>query len=155
MKLPYFLYRISHRITSLVINLQYPFLRMNKSYFLSWYHIVPQGWRKSVLIPLSKELKRELKREHILYDFSFLDCKEKYGRLDLYPYYTTDEIDKILAKYEYISERTCIHCGRCADYITNSFITPLCKDCISDYQKAMSSQFYTDMNWYGYTKSSI
>ena len=67
----------------------------------------------------------------------------------------TEETNKIIAKYEYISWHTCIECGRTADYITRGWIEPYCKKHLPEgYDPEDPEQvkkFYTEENkWYGH-----
>ena len=61
-----------------------------------------------------------------------------------------EEVNKIIAKYEYISERTCVNCGKTADGLTRGYILPYCKDChdIND----MDLYYTEDMPFYGHYK---
>ena len=59
-----------------------------------------------------------------------------------------EEVRKIVAKYEYISERTCISCGRPAKGLSRGYICPYCEDCAGDNEL---DEYYTEeMPWYGY-----
>lgn len=55
--------------------------------------------------------------------------KEKYGRLCIYTTYTFSELDKIISKYERLSEITCSICGKIATHISIGYILPYCHDC--------------------------
>lgn len=119
----------------------------------SWYGCIPKGWRKAFGIELCKELKKELKRCGYLKQYRLSDVKEKYGTLTIYDNGIPNgcDVHDILHKYEYISYRTCIECGRRAKYVTNGWICPYCEDCIDDYRKAGADKFYSDIPWYGWT----
>ena len=63
-----------------------------------------------------------------------------------------DEVMKIIEKYEYISLRTCIKCGKTAYGVTEGWITPLCKECFNKSTFRIIRPYYNEDNsWYGYT----
>ena len=66
-----------------------------------------------------------------------------------------EEVDKIINKYEYISYRTCIKCGRTAEYITKGWITPYCEKCIPEEQKEKSDKYFYDIDFYGWIKNKL
>jgi len=145
-------------VQSTYLCLRFPFLRFRnyngKPYQIiptyTWLDSIPYGWRRCFGIQLCKELKESLKKTNSLKSFRFLDIKEKYGRLDVDASGWSMEVESILEKYEYISERTCIACGAPAKYITRGWITPYCENCIDDYKKVNADEYYKDIDWYGY-----
>ncbi len=64
-----------------------------------------------------------------------------------------EEVYKIIQKYEYISEKTCIVCGRPATKISTGYISPYCDDCYQQYYK--DKPYSVIKNWYGWTGSNI
>ena len=107
-------------------------------YFLPIFHCIPTytelddmepGWRKAFGIQMCKELKTQLKKEHYLYKYRITQIKEKWGYLHWYDEGHSDEVHKILHKYEEISWNTCIMCGKPATKITAGWISPYCDDC--------------------------
>lgn len=66
-----------------------------------------------------------------LYSYRILDIKEKYGGLRWYDAQSTRRVLKIIDKYENISYKTCIHCGKQAEWETRGWISPYCDKCIS------------------------
>ena len=112
------------------------------------------GWQKALGIPLCKELKAALKRHGALHTYTITDVKEKWGALNIYDNGAPDEVHDILLKYEYISSRTCVKCGRRAKYVTKGYVLPYCEDCIGDRGDFMGKEeFYQKyMDWYGWTK---
>lgn len=128
----------------------YPFLQWG-----SWWGCIPKGWRKAFGLQLCKELKAELKRCNYLKKYRISDVKEKFGSLQVYDGGAPEgsDIQDILHKYEFISYRTCIECGRPAKYITSGWICPYCEDCIDEYKKANAEKFYSDIPWYGWTNA--
>lgn len=98
---------------------------------------IPDGWRKSVVPKLVDELVDVL-GSHVD-DFVISDCKEKFGELRVYWYYENqindddllyDKIEKIIGKYELISRKTCVKCGRLATTQSRGWILPFCPGCI-------------------------
>lgn len=78
-------------------------------------NMMPTGWRKAFGIQMCKEIKEALLRtggRKMLHKYRIIDIKEKYGELRWYDNFSVPEVDKIIYKYEYISQRTCIVCGR-------------------------------------------
>lgn len=57
------------------------------------------------------------------------------------------EVHKIIAKYEYISARTCIVCGKTADGLSRGWICPYCKKCAGD--KELDEYYTEEMPFYG------
>lgn len=104
---------------------------------------IPDGWMESFL----PYLKDELFNACGAYadEIMFYQIKEKYGALRVYwhfpdkDYYTKEDytdlkelipiIQKIIKKYEEISENTCIVCGKTATHMTTGYIAPLCDNC--------------------------
>lgn len=120
----------------------------------SWYGCIPKGWRKAFGIQLCKELKDALKRCNYLKKYRIIDVKEKFGALNIYDCGAPiRDVHDIVNKYEYISARTCIECGRPARYFTTGWFSPYCEDCIDEYRKMSAREYYYDIPWYGWTKS--
>lgn len=113
--------------------------------FLGIFHIIPayteldampRGWRKAFGIYICKDLKKALLADggrKALNRFRIEQLKEKYGSMCLYYHGGNEEVDKVVAKYEYISERTCIECGKTADYVTRGWIEPYCKEHLPEW----------------------
>lgn len=132
----------------------YPYQWINCIPTHSWYDSIPYGWRKSFGMQFMKELKTELLRvggHKALKSLSITDIKEKWGSLQVYCSGPGD-VQKIIEKYEYISFRTCINCGRPAEGVTNGYVLPYCKDCFEKSKSMSMTPFFTkDNTWYGYT----
>ena len=109
------------------------------------------GWRKAFGIQMCKEIKQALLRSggrKVLINYRIIQIKEKNGSLQWYDCGAPEEVRKIVAKYEYISERTCISCGRQAKGLSRGWIYPYCGDCAGDNEL---DEYYTEeMPWYGY-----
>ena len=94
---------------------------------------MPDGWRKAFGEQLCEELKQELLKaggQEALDNYMIVQIKEKFGYLRWYDNGCTERwFSEILPKYENLSERTCICCGRPAKYISSGWISPWCEDC--------------------------
>ena len=89
---------------------------------------MPDGWRKAFGIQLSEDIKHELKQKNIK-NYNVQQVKEKYGGLRWYDNYRLDCLDK----YEKLSERTCVVCGKPATRISTGWICPYCDKCSDKY----------------------
>ena len=110
---------------------------------LQWLHCIPtfselddmpNGWRKAFGIQMCKEIKAELKRHKgALKRYRITQIKEKFGGLRWYDGYTTEKIiHEIIPKYEALSHKTCIICGKPATCISAGWVSPYCDDCKSN-----------------------
>ena len=112
--------------------------------FLGFFHFIPEyteldfmqeGWRKRFGIDFCKELKRAILHsggKKYMKEFRILDIKEKYGTLRVYVQGETDEVSRVIRKYEYISEYVCIVCGEDAVKCTTGWISPYCEKCLPE-----------------------
>jgi ferredoxin-like protein FixX len=114
-------------------------------YPIQWAHCIPTytewdamdgmpGWKKAFGDQYLKELKAQLKKDHYLYQFRITDIKEKYGTLRLYCNGASDEVYKIIDKYENLSYETCIECGDPAVIITDGYVLPYCMHCWASHK---------------------
>lgn len=87
---------------------------------------IPEGWRKAFGENLCKDLKEASKGEP---DFVVHQMKEKYGALRIYYSPCTPKIREVVDKYEKLSARTCVMCGKPASWISHGWIAPYCDDC--------------------------
>lgn len=92
---------------------------------------MPAGWNKAFGKQYLKELKKQLKKDKMLYKFRIMDLKEKYGTLRLYVNYGSKELYNIIDKYESLSWNTCIECGKPATHTSKGWISPYCEECAS------------------------
>lgn len=92
--------------------------------------LIPEGWRRAFGLDLCKDLKKALIATGDLDTFRILQIKEKWGLLDIICNITTTYLDNVLTKYELLSERTCIQCGKPATKITLGWISPFCDKCL-------------------------
>ena len=114
--------------------------------FLSIFHCLPSyselddmpdGWRKRFGIQFCKELKEAIhkcKDKTYRSKFRIVDIKEKFGTLRVYVNLCSDEVDRVIQKYEYISQYVCVTCGEDAVKKTTGWICPYCEKCLPDNQ---------------------
>lgn len=104
----------------------------------------PEGWLKAFGMNMIKDMQEHIntllkETQQALY---IVDIKEKYGYLRVYLSGYTEELRKIIRKYEEVSKRTCIKCGKRATKISTGWICPWCDECI----KSMSDNGVIDIN---------
>lgn len=133
---------------------KYPFLRWYGSplyagysedgeldYSYTWEDELPEGWRKAFCPKMWDELKEILEKHNYLNEFRFTQIKEKWGCLRIYdngaPEEAYNEIEAWEAKYEELSEKFCIQCGKPAKYISIGWISPWCENCVKEINDAV------------------
>ena len=94
---------------------------------------MPRGWRKAFGFQLLEELRQELVENNFLDKYYIFQIKEKFGGLRWYDNFNP----KTLMKYEKLSFRTCIRCGKPATKISMSWINPWCDDCAKRIRDTM------------------
>ena len=133
---------------------KYPFLlprkrwtgEVPKDYDYSYTELddMPDGWRKAFGEQMCEEIKQELEEKGILHQYRISQIKEKYGELCWYDFgCTTKILREIIPKYEKLSTRTCIKCGKPATRITLGWISSYCDDCcpIGEYTTSVDEYF--------------
>ena len=108
---------------------------LDKIFFLPSYtelDAMDAGWRKAFGIQMCKEIKKELKKHKFLYKYRIVQIKEKWGYLHWYDrgIPKDSKIYDIIRKYEQISAKTCVVCGKPATKMSTGWISPYCDDCI-------------------------
>ena len=110
-------------------------------YSFTWEDELPTGWKNAFCPKMWDELKEILEKHNYLDKFRFVQIKEKYGTLRLYyngvPEEIYDEIEAWEDKYDRLSEKTCIHCGKPAKYMSIGWISPWCEDCAKEINDAV------------------
>ena len=108
----------------------YPWMKAEE-FDVPMFEYIPVGWRKGFGMQLIEELQaayEELTEEE-KEEFFFVQIKEKYGSLRMYPSIFNNTISNIVNKYEKLSEQTCIHCGKPGnEYWHNGWVAPFCQD---------------------------
>lgn len=124
---------------------KYPFLAFKEynfdtdSYYIpddydyesTWLDSMPDGWRNAFGEQLCQELKEALDEFDYADKYIIVQIKEKFGGLRIYDNGIPRgcKVHDIISKYEDISEKTCIGCGKPATKISLGWICPWCDDC--------------------------
>ena len=107
--------------------------RYTKPYEFTELVQMPEGWSRAFGKEMCEEIRQVLVKANYLYDYRVVQIKEKYGSLRWYdagaPSSIYRELQEVINKYEEISERTCICCGRPATKISLGWISPFCDRC--------------------------
>lgn len=106
---------------------------------------MPDGWRIAFGEQLCEELKDVLMRDECLDEYRITQIKEKFGSLRWYDFGNTYDGYKIISKYENLSRKTCIVCGKPATRITTGWISPYCDDCVGEERSIPIEEFYDDI----------
>lgn len=111
---------------------------------------MPEGWRKAFGIQMCEEIREVLIKGNYLRDYRIAQIKEKFGALRWYDEGTPDSIYKkiqdIIYKYEEISARTCINCGKPATKISTGWICPFCDKCADKLSDRVKFKEINDVN---------
>ena len=95
---------------------------------------MPVGWRAAFGKDICKEIMDELIRNNCVGSYHILQIKEKYGELRWYSQGGTERIHReIVPKYEKMSHRICIQCGRPATLVSKSWVAPWCNACAKQF----------------------
>ena len=92
---------------------------------------MPEGWRIAFGDRMVEEIDQELKKFNYVDNYRILEIKEKWGGLRWYDsgYPRDSKIGKIIQKYEELSFKTCICCGKPAEWMSKGWISPYCTAC--------------------------
>ena len=115
----------------------------NFDYSYTELDAMPDGWREAFGLQMCNELKEALEKIDKINEFRIEQIKEKFGELRFYTNWVNDEIINIINKYEALSRKTCICCGKPATKITTDWISPYCDECIDK-----ENDTYIDINEY-------
>lgn len=117
---------------------RYPFLRVNPEYnypespdelYSEKGLYLPTGWY-DLFLKCCEELREALIKIDKLNEFRIDQLKEKYGSMRIYANISDPIINRIINRYEIISQFTCCVCGKIATVETTGWICPYCFDCI-------------------------
>ena len=110
----------------------------NYDYSFTWMDDIPLGWNIAFGKQMVEELGALLEKYNYQDEYSICQIKEKFGGLRWYdngfPTEGYEEYTEWLDKYEELSFKTCIDCGKPAKYFTRGWITPICEDCAKEYE---------------------
>ena len=101
---------------------------------------IPKGWYK-VFFQMCDDIKPILEKEGKLEEFYFIQVKEKFNGLRCYSAGASEEVHKILDKYEYMASYICTNCGKPATIETTHYIASFCDDCWKDKYRHQSINF--------------
>ena len=100
---------------------------------------MPEAWRKTFGEQMAAELDEVLKKENYSEKYRIVQIKEKFGGLRWYdngvPTSIHKEVQDIIRKYENLSEKICIRCGKPATHKTSGWITYVCEECFNLIEK--------------------
>ena len=107
---------------------------------------MPQGWRIAFGRKLCEELKEELVKNNALDSYEVEQIKEKFGGLRWYDNCHLPGVQVIIAKYEVLSEKTCIVCGKPAKWMSKGWISPYCDDCATYQSNVLGKDINKSFN---------
>ena len=89
------------------------------------------GWDIAFGEQMCEEIREALIEDGDLDRWKIVELKEKWGRMTLYDngHKAGSRIPDIIAKYEALSMRTCVVCGKPATRVTTGWVCPFCDDC--------------------------
>lgn len=118
-----------------------------EDYDYSWTELdhVPEGWIE-LFLHMCEEIREPLIQANYINEFRFLQIKEKYGSLRVYTAGAPQEVYDIIQKYEALSERICVTCGKPATKISQGWICPYCDECA---EKLGRRKFINIEEWFG------
>lgn len=105
--------------------------------------LMPGGWRIAFGDEMCTRITEALKKTDSVSAYRIADIKEKWGRLCWYDYGAPEEVRGIISEYMEKSEKTCIRCGRKAQWISRGWISPYCVACA---RKLPSRRFPEDFD---------
>lgn len=110
-------------------------------YDYTWTELdaMPEAWCKTFGEQMAAELDEVLKKENYSEKYRIVQIKEKFGGLRWYdngvPTSIHKEVRDIIRKYEDLSEKICIRCGKPATHTTSGWITYVCEECFNLIEK--------------------
>ena len=131
---------------------KYPFLlprnvltdKLDEDYDYSycWFKDdIPQGWWKFFGLAYLDDLREVLEKYDFLDKFRFLQVKEKFGGLRAYNGGAPEEWFSHEYAWEYISEHTCVKCGKFPVRMRDDgWVCPWCDDCFKENHDNLSEE---------------
>ena len=104
---------------------------------------MPEGWRIAFAEEMCKEIHEVLLKTNSVDSYRVLQVKENGIEVEIVMDLANnrDKLEPIINKYEEISKKTCIVCGRPATKIHKNWIGPLCDECVKKALKNLEKQF--------------
>lgn len=99
---------------------------------------MPDGWRKAFGMMMVKEINDELRKFNCQDKYRIIQIKEKFSELRWYDggQPKDSKIDKIIHKYEVISQNVCMRCGKLdSPVINDGWLSTYCFKCFCKIQK--------------------
>lgn len=92
------------------------------------YYMLPEGWWMRFGNDLCDDIEGCLKKmlPGAIDDFDIQEAGDENGKLYIKCNWTTENLRNIFDKYQNLSIRTCICCGKPAEFISATYIEPLC-----------------------------
>lgn len=120
-------------------------LEEDYDYSYCWFKDdIPQGWWKFFGLVYLDDLKEVLEKYDFLDKFRFLQVKEKFGGLRAYNSGAPEEWFSHEHAWEYISEHTCINCGKFPVRMRDDgWVCPWCDDCFKENHDNLSEDELT------------
>ena len=138
----------------------YHVLKFWYDYPLQWFNCIPEytewrvvekGWKEAFGEDILKELKEAMLKDgglKYLYSVRILQIKEKWGRLNIYLNKYGDNTMKVLKKYENLSWRICIDCGKPVVGYTKGYVCPYCMDCYEKMKERREGCIKEGIEWF-------
>lgn len=99
---------------------------------MCWGLACGNGWYK-IIDTMSKELTAYAKKHGVAIECE--QVKEKFGTLRVYLNASNDATDKIVAKAEKASAKTCEHCGKPGRIRETGWVMIACDKCFKERKK--------------------
>ena len=122
-------------------------LSKDYDYSYTWLDQMEEGWRIAFGEKFCEDVDKCVR--HLGFfgrrKFRIIDMKEKFGMLVVTVSNLTEELDKVLEKYEQLSSVVCYKCGKPATKISTGYILPYCDDCADPklkYKKLIKDNSY-------------
>ena len=109
------------------------------NYEYTWYDEIPKGWAKAFGEQMCDELLEILEEGNFVNEYQIVQVKEKFGGLRWYdngvPKSIWDKHNAWLDKYEALSYKTCVICGKPSTCVTSGWVQPVCQECYDNMYK--------------------
>ena len=117
-------------------------LEEDYDYSYCWFKDdIPQGWWKFFGLAYLDDLKEVLEKYNYVDKFRFLQVKEKFGGLRAYNSGAPEEWFSHEYAWEYISEHTCVNCGKFPVRMRDDgWVCPWCDDCFKENHNNLNEE---------------